>query len=78
MSDAMGDVAVSRGEGLATGLAGGVGVAALPNREANGLDSRDAAAGCVAAPGRGRGGRGGLVGVEAWTACGRGGSGSEG
>ena len=60
------------------GLAGGVGVAARPNSDANGLDSREPGATFAGAPGRGRGGNGGLFWAPAFVACGRGGSGSEG
>lgn len=58
------------------GLAGGVGVEARPNREANGFDSREAAAAVEGGTlGRGRGGRGGF---ENDDAAGRGGSGRDG
>lgn len=58
---------------MVVGLAGGVDD--LPNNDAKGLESREAA-GAEPVPGRGRGGSGGLVGVE--TAWGRGGSGRDG
>lgn len=74
-----------RAAGLIVGLAGGVGVAARPNNDANGFDRREGAgamwAGVLAADKEelrapGRGGKGGLVGKE--LAEGRGGKGSAG
>lgn len=74
ISDGLIGAADWSGEAFVVGLAGGV--AARPNSEANGLDRRDAAVLAVDDPGRGRGGRGGFVGVD--TLCGLGGRGSDG